>query len=751
VAALTLLSGQVYAAIGYSKGVYEKKTIAPGDTTGEWTTGNAGSFYLENQWAYYQYMVTGITTATGVPSFDVTFNHFQSGTNAIFVDAFANFRACLNCTDSAKTTGPQGQQGMLLDGVPFPPASTTNWRRADPAFAPGVITNINRPFIAGACSSTEDAPNTPSGTHCFHVDGAALKTLVFGADPIPAGTHRITLFYAAHLAATSVWSAGNEHLLGCTTNVATYVAPFPATMPDPTAYGTDAYSGGDPCSNDDIGDWTTAFRGVAAATGSSRHFSITNQTAGSQGGLTLPIPTVEAQVCPPTSPCCLPDGSGFQPATTICRPSAGVCDVAESCTGTSADCPADAKQPATTICRASAGICDAAESCDGVAAACPADGFAAATTICRASAGVCDVAESCTGTGAACPADGFAASTTICRASAGVCDVAESCTGTGAACPADAFVAATTTCRASAGVCDVAESCTGTGAACPADAFVAATTICRASAGVCDVAESCTGTGANCPDDAFVAATTICRAATTECDPAESCTGTDPLCPADVNPPCVEEACRTVGYWGTHAGTENNSVNITQLAITANGGSISVCGLTLGNTDLNSAASAEEVLCDGGGGPSQLQRQLTAMALNCVASGSPAAGAACDGVALFETVFNLCDGICQSGTNAQKNACIGVVDCLNNGGTPSLETNGQFFCATGSCSDNSANCSASYNGLCGDPATATCTPYASTCHDVALPWPDSPASSPNKCNDAKKTQCNPGITSCPNS
>jgi hypothetical protein len=110
-----------------------------------------------------------------------------------------------------------------------------------------------------------------------------------------------------------------------------------------------------------------------------------------------------------------------------------------------------------------------AESCTGTSAACPADGFKASTTTCRAATGDCDVAESCTGTSAACPADGFKASTTICRAAAGDCDVAESCTGTGAACPADGFKASTTTCRAIAGPCDVAESCPGNGAACPPD------------------------------------------------------------------------------------------------------------------------------------------------------------------------------------------------------------------------------------------------------------------------------------------
>src|SRR5262245_41116727 len=105
--------------------------------------------------------------------------------------------------------------------------------------------------------------------------------------------------------------------------------------------------------------------------------------------------------------------------------------------------------------------CDNPNTCDANGQCQP--NYEPATTVCRASAGVCDVAESCTGNSAACPADGFKAATTECRASAGICDVAESCTGNGAACPADAFKPSTTECRASAGICDVAESCTGSG------------------------------------------------------------------------------------------------------------------------------------------------------------------------------------------------------------------------------------------------------------------------------------------------
>ena len=150
-----------------------------------------------------------------------------------------------------------------------------------------------------------------------------------------------------------------------------------------------------------------------------------------------------------TATSCCSSTCTFVTAGTQCRASAGVCDPAETCTGSSAACPADGKS--TAECRASAGACDVAESCDGVNSACPADGFTAGGTECRAPAGVCDVAEACTGSSAACPADGK--STAECRASAGACDVAESCDGVNDACPADAHAPDGTS-------CDDGQSCT---------------------------------------------------------------------------------------------------------------------------------------------------------------------------------------------------------------------------------------------------------------------------------------------------
>ena len=70
---------------------------------------------------------------------------------------------------------------------------------------------------------------------------------------------------------------------------------------------------------------------------------------------------------------------------------AGACDVAETCPGTAATCPADALQPASFTCRPSVGACDPTETCTGASALCPADVVDADGD----SDGVCDRDDDC--------------------------------------------------------------------------------------------------------------------------------------------------------------------------------------------------------------------------------------------------------------------------------------------------------------------------------------------------------------------
>src|SRR5207244_2696427 len=151
-------------------------------------------------------------------------------------------------------------------------------------------------------------------------------------------------------------------------------------------------------------------------------------------------------------------------------------------------------------CRAAAGVCDVDETCTGSSTVCPADGFQSSSTVCRASAGECDPAEHCTGTSASCPADARSEERRAGTADSSPCTRCQ-CTGTSATSLHPGGIAGGV-CRAAAGVCDVDETCTGSSTVCPADGFQSSSTVCRASAGECDPAEHCTGTSASCPADA---------------------------------------------------------------------------------------------------------------------------------------------------------------------------------------------------------------------------------------------------------
>jgi hypothetical protein len=286
------------------------------------------------------------------------------------------------------------------------------------------------------------------------------------------------------------------------------------------------------------------------------------------------IPAMAGGVCRPSSGMCDVAETcvagmaacpidGFASNTTTCRGVAGPCDVAETCTGSSATCPTDGFMGMTT-CRASTGICDPAERCTGSSAACPAEVYAPSSTECRAAAGPCDPADFCTGSSGACPTNAVSPVGTVCRAlvpggcdaedvcngvsgtcpdvvapadsvcrpSMGGCDLAEACDGVSGACPSDTVLPPGTVCRAAAGLCDVAESCSG-GATCPANLFRTASDVCRAASGLCDAPENCSGVSAVCPPDVFATADTTCRPSVGACDVAELCTGVTTACPGD--------------------------------------------------------------------------------------------------------------------------------------------------------------------------------------------------------------------------
>src|SRR2546429_43722 len=207
-------------------------------------------------------------------------------------------------------------------------------------------------------------------------------------------------------------------------------------------------------------------------------------------------------------------------AGAACRAAAGECDLAETCTGTSATCPTnDVKKASALGCTDDRNPCTL-DQCDGTSNACqhPA-GNAGAT--CRAVAGPCDVAETCTGTSTTCPANGFLSASTVCRTATNECDMAETCTGTSATCPTDLFKSSTTPCTDDGNPC-TADVCSGTSATCTHPAGNAGAP-CLDDGDPCTT-DTCDGASTTCQHPPGNPGG-VCRAAANECDVEETCPG----------------------------------------------------------------------------------------------------------------------------------------------------------------------------------------------------------------------------------
>ena len=222
----------------------------------------------------------------------------------------------------------------------------------------------------------------------------------------------------------------------------------------------------------DHGLFTVTCAGAADGTPCDDGENVCTPVDTCQGGVCVGAPLSCDDGNPCTVDSCTPGvGCSNVPgnAGATCRAAAGDCDLAETCTGTSASCPADAVRPSGDTCRASAGQCDVAETCDGSGVSCPADVFASTATTCTGTStgGSCDATDHCSGTANTC-VDEFQPSTFTCRGSAGQCDVAETCTGSSGVCPADVFASAATTCTGTStgGACDATDHCSGTANTC---------------------------------------------------------------------------------------------------------------------------------------------------------------------------------------------------------------------------------------------------------------------------------------------
>ncbi len=311
------------------------------------------------------------------------------------------------------------------------------------------------------------------------------------------------------------------------------------------------------------------------------------------------------------------------------------------------------------------------------------------------------------------------------------CDDNDACT-TDTCDPATGCVATPITCddndACTTDTCDPATGCVATPITC--DDNDACTT------DTCDPATGCVATPISCDDN---------DACTTEtCDPATGCTTPTPvtcddndICTDDACDPatgqCVftpdptndpscdnDEICRTPGFWGTHGGVEKGGPNVTGTVLNLYGGNLLICGEPVTTVDLGDQ-SAIQAICVSPKGNSNLQlaRQLTAAALNCIVSNSTSCEGAgqnatnvCGGTSI-EDLFAECNAVCadSSSTQSEIGDCIGAIDCFNNGGA-------SYDAATDICSGDSG---------CHDRSLG-CIGFQNT----------GPASSPRKCNDARK-------------
>ncbi len=230
---------------------------------------------------------------------------------------------------------------------------------------------------------------------------------------------------------------------------------------------------------------------------------------------------------------CCTSTCSFAPTTRICRTAGSSCDLAESCTGSSASCPPDATRPIGTPCGSPpSGPCDLQDTCagsSGATAVCVPN-VQPAALVCRMAVSGCDVEERCDGIGTACPTDAAAPAGTPCGSPVmGLCDAVDTCSGaTGSAAVCVVIVQPSGhVCRPAVSSCDLADQCDGAATACPADALVD-----------CDDGDACTADA--CESDGS------CSHAPRDCDDGDRCTadscGPDGACAHAPVAGCTDDA-----------------------------------------------------------------------------------------------------------------------------------------------------------------------------------------------------------------
>src|SRR5438093_6653620 len=137
----------------------------------------------------------------------------------------------------------------------------------------------------------------------------------------------------------------------------------------------------------------------------------------------------------PNSSCCK-NNCTFQPSSNVCRNAVNVCDLADTCTGFSATCPADAVKSAGTVCTDDGNPCTT-DVCNGTVG----------SPACQHPAG--NAGATCTDDGNPCTLDQCDGTSTTCQHPAG--NSGAVCTDDGNPCTRDECNGTSTTCQHPAG------------------------------------------------------------------------------------------------------------------------------------------------------------------------------------------------------------------------------------------------------------------------------------------------------------
>jgi len=145
-------------SVGYTGVVYRSDQ-------NKWTPGNAGNAYTEGSWVSYVYTIEGKNGPGPFPSFNVVNTHYDSSKQAIFVDAYTNFRYCVDVAGSCTP---------LPDGTRYPPINDyVKWH----SFSPSII-NGRYDTGTNTCNPVDPTPlNVPSPFACFRIEATDLAPM----------------------------------------------------------------------------------------------------------------------------------------------------------------------------------------------------------------------------------------------------------------------------------------------------------------------------------------------------------------------------------------------------------------------------------------------------------------------------------------------------------------------------------------------------------------------------------------------